>query len=312
MNIDLKQLETFIWVADLGSFRKAAVRLNTTQPNISTRISRLETTLNTILMERDAGSVRLTASGRDLLTYARDVVLRAEDLMAAAKQPGLFDGVLKLGVTEIIVHTWLRTYLNFLNQRFPNLAVELIVDFSLNLEQQLIERSLDLTFQSEPFSHRITGSDELGVFPYVWVASPDIGLHPSEDVTIDQLTEYAILTHATNTQPWSQVTEHFSQYSKHRVKLVPCNNLYACVDMIVDSMGISAMPKAMVARSIAAGELVEINYQWVPDSLAFFARYDVHRTSHVIEAATQIAQQVAAQFHIAELIPNEPLSIGVS
>jgi len=35
----LKQLEALVWVADLGSFRKAAQHLNTTQPNISSRIA---------------------------------------------------------------------------------------------------------------------------------------------------------------------------------------------------------------------------------------------------------------------------------
>ena len=49
MNLNFKQLETFIWVADLGSFRGAAERLFTTQPNISSRIASLESALNTKL-----------------------------------------------------------------------------------------------------------------------------------------------------------------------------------------------------------------------------------------------------------------------
>ena len=61
MKINLKQLEAFVWVADLGSFRKAADRLNTTQPNVSSRIALLEGAMKRKLMERDAGSVRLTS-----------------------------------------------------------------------------------------------------------------------------------------------------------------------------------------------------------------------------------------------------------
>ena len=71
MRPSLKQLEALIWVGDLGSFRKAADRLNTTQPNISARIAGLETLLGVRLMERDAGSVRLTAKGQDVLGHAR-------------------------------------------------------------------------------------------------------------------------------------------------------------------------------------------------------------------------------------------------
>jgi len=61
----LKQLEALVWVADLGSFRKAAQQLNTTQPNISSRIAGLENTLGVVLMQRDAGSVRITVKGQD-------------------------------------------------------------------------------------------------------------------------------------------------------------------------------------------------------------------------------------------------------
>ena len=80
MKLSLKQLEAFVWVADLGSFRKAADRLNTTQPNISSRIATLETLLGQTTMERDAGSVRLTSKGTQLLIHARKVLRAVDDL----------------------------------------------------------------------------------------------------------------------------------------------------------------------------------------------------------------------------------------
>jgi len=71
MRLLLKQLEAFVWAVDLGSFSKAAARLTTAQPNISIRIKSLETALGVTLLERDAGSVRLTARGRELMKHAR-------------------------------------------------------------------------------------------------------------------------------------------------------------------------------------------------------------------------------------------------
>jgi len=66
MNFSLRQLETFVWEATLGNFRKTAEQLNTTQPAISTRIAGLEEMLNVKLFERDTGSVHLTAKGQEL------------------------------------------------------------------------------------------------------------------------------------------------------------------------------------------------------------------------------------------------------
>lgn len=58
-------------MANLDSFRRAAERLNTTQPNISNRIAQREAQLGVVLMERDAGSVRLTRKGKALPGPAR-------------------------------------------------------------------------------------------------------------------------------------------------------------------------------------------------------------------------------------------------
>jgi DNA-binding transcriptional LysR family regulator len=51
--VDFKMLETFVWVANLRSFRGAAEKLNTTQPAISMRIAQLEEDLGVRLLERD-------------------------------------------------------------------------------------------------------------------------------------------------------------------------------------------------------------------------------------------------------------------
>ena len=72
--MNFKRLETFIWVATLGSFRKAAERQNTTQPAISNRIAALEEELGVQLFERDSGRTMLTTRGQELLPYAEKIV----------------------------------------------------------------------------------------------------------------------------------------------------------------------------------------------------------------------------------------------
>ena len=54
------QIKTFLWVARLGGFRKAAERLNLSQPAISTRIANLEQELRVPLFERGQGELVLT------------------------------------------------------------------------------------------------------------------------------------------------------------------------------------------------------------------------------------------------------------
>lgn len=296
MKLKLTQIEAFVWVADLGSFRKAAERLSTTQPNISTRISALEQALDVILMERDAGSVRLTSKGVELLDHAREVLRAAENFTTVAGTAALYEGVLKLGVTEMIVHTWLREFLRCLKQGFPNVLVELTVDLSANLKEELFSRSIDLALQSGPFERQTSGWEELGTYDWTWVASPELLVSDSKPVSTSDLLQYPILTHARDTRPYEEVASHFRGRQAVPVRLVPSSNLAACLHMTIDGMGIAALPSAMVRDSLANGSLGRIDYEWTPDSLVFRARFDAERSPKFVAEAAALAKEVSERY----------------
>ncbi|MGI9352172.1 MAG: LysR family transcriptional regulator [Rhizobiaceae bacterium] len=296
MNFNLKQLEAFVWVSDLGSFRKAADRLNTTQPNISSRISGLESALKVTLMERDAGSVRLTSKGQELLKHARTVIQNSESLLEAAGNNVLFDGTLRLGVTELIVHTWLRKFLRELKEAYPNIVVELTVDLSVNLTSELFSRSIDLVFQNGPFESHTTGSRDLGTYPWIWAASPLLEIDAECSLAPEKLLEFPVLTHARDTKPFADVESHFAEVCPAQVRLVPSSNMATCLHMTIDGMGVAALPKAMVERELANGELVTINYPWVPEPMSFLARYEIGKSPKIVELAAKLAAETADEF----------------
>ncbi len=291
MQFNLKQLEAFVWVADLQSFRRAAERLNTTQPNISARISKLEEALGAALMTRDAGAVRLTAKGQELLAHARRVLDATDGLAAAADQKTLTTGTLRLGVTEMVVHTWLRAYLRALNHKFPRLSVEVTVDFSVHLEKMLSDRTIDLALQNEPFARAFSGQVEIGSYPLVWVAAA--GLTRERALSDRLLGDHAILTHARDTRLYDEIAAHFATRRDVSPRLVPSTNLALCQTMTLDGLGIAALPEAMVAEDITEGRLVGLDYPWVPDPLHFFARFDADRAAQSVRQAAQLAAVVA-------------------
>ncbi|MEP2031191.1 MAG: LysR family transcriptional regulator [Paracoccaceae bacterium] len=294
MRPSLKQLEALIWVADLGSFRKAADRLNTTQPNISARISGLETVLGVSLMERDAGSVHLTTKGLDVLDHARKVLNATEALVNSASEAALFDGTLRLGVTEMIVHTWLPDFLRDLKTRFPTVQVEMTVDMSVHLETQLAGRSLDLALQNGPFNRAMSGQVSLGSYPLIWVTSPSLNLHRLNPINIEDLARHTILTHTRDTKLYAEVSGHFSTRRDLQVRLVPSSSLTACLHMAVNGMGLVTVPAAMVERELASGDLVRLQYDWVPDAMDFYARYDAKKASDFVATAAGLAARCAA------------------
>lgn len=291
--MNIKQLEAFVAVADLGSFRKAAERLGTTQPNISTRIAALEDRLNVKLMERDAGSVRLTPKGAELLRKARNVLRAAEDFVAAADDGALFEGVIRLGVTEMIAHSWLHEFLQSLKHVYPNVIVELNVDLSVNLTRALFDHSIDLAFQSGPLGLRNTsGEVELDEYAYAWVASPSLGIDAANPSLAD-LIAFPLLIQARGTLPYQQLSQHLAAQDARAARLAPSTSMSAGLQMAIEGLGVACLPEAMVIDQVQAGDLVRLNYRWSPEPLRFLARYHAESAAIYVKEAAALAARIA-------------------
>ncbi len=296
MNINFKQIEAFVWVADLGSFRHAAERLNTTQPNISTRISNLEEMIGAKVMERDAGSVRLTAKGRELLEEARHIIRSAEKFIDTAGHSHLTESTIKLGVTEMIVHTWLPDWFRTVSENYPNLKVELTVDMSAELKSPLHSRSIDMAFQNGPFLRQMSGCEKLGRFPYVWVGAPGLKITRARKPGIDEMLAQTILSHGKQSDQYQQIETYFSKHSNKTPNIAVSNTMAPCVHMAVQGMGISALPAAIARPYIANGSLKTVKFTWVPKPLDFFARYDSLTASPVVIELAKMAKDTSTSY----------------
>ena len=288
-----KQLEALVWVADLGSFRKAAQHLNTTQPNISSRIAGLEGTLGVVLMRRDAGSVTLTDKGRAILQEARAVLRRAETLLEVAARPDLVQDRLRLGVTELVACTWLHTYLRQLKATYPEISVELTVDLSRALDRALASNELDLTIQTAPFVSDVSGVIELGEYPYVWVADPATVALLRANLTVRDLIPHTLLTHARHTQAFAELSDYAERNGLPKTRFVPSSSMSSCLQMTLDGMGVSLLPHAMVAKDISAGRLIRLSVDWEPSPLRFAARFHGDKAARFVAQSARIAKDVA-------------------
>ena len=296
MNINFKQIEAFVWVADLHSFRRAADRLNTTQPNISTRIFNLEQALGITLMERDAGSVRLTAKGREMLAEARHILRAAEKFVETAGQARQVTSTIRLGVTEMVANTWLQQFLRSVKEQYPHLNIELIVDLSANLKTELFSRSIDLAFQNGPFSRTTSGSEELGEFPFIWVGSPDLEITQLDNPTKDDMRAIPILAHSRNAKQYPEIEAHFRGNKGQGAQLISSSSISPCIHMAIERMGITTLPAAMARRFLEERQLSIINYSWVPEPLEFLARYDANTTPAVVADIARLARDITSNY----------------
>lgn len=110
--MDIRTLKTFIYVAELASFTKAAEALGYSQSTVSFQIKQLESELDAKLFERIHHTVTLTDRGREVLPYAHQINQLARDMEAAARVEPTISGHIRLAMADSLCST-------LLGARFP-------------------------------------------------------------------------------------------------------------------------------------------------------------------------------------------------
>src|SRR4030081_658432 len=252
--VDFKSIETFLWVVTLGSFRGAAQRLNTTQPAISQRIAQLEREMGVKWLNRAPRVASPTTSGRQLMVYAEKLIGLRSEMMAAVGDRSAMRGVLRLGVAETIVHTWLSQLIKNVNHAYPNLSLEIEVDITSNLRTRLLAQEIDLAFVVGPLSVSTIRNRMLCDYPVDFLASPSLGLG-NRELTVHDLAKFPIITFPRKTQPYETVRSLFNRPDLPPVRLHASTSLATVIHMAIEGLGVAVIPTAIVENELADGRL---------------------------------------------------------
>ena len=124
--VDVRQLRSFIAVAEELNFSRAASRLNISQPSLSEQIRVLETTVRVPLVWRTSRQVELTPAGRAFLEDARSTLRQMEAAVAAAKgQAALSAKNLRLGFVDSAIYGILPPLIRAYRDRHPDVQLSL-------------------------------------------------------------------------------------------------------------------------------------------------------------------------------------------
>ncbi|MDB6049612.1 MAG: LysR family transcriptional regulator [Pseudomonas sp.] len=125
--IEMSDLRSFVTVAERGSFSAAAVDLHLSQPALSRRIAKLESTMGVRLIERTTRRVDLTAVGRDFARKAREVLNAFESSLSGINEgtSHLFGEVTVACVPSAVIH-FLPDVLKEYRRIYPRILVRVI------------------------------------------------------------------------------------------------------------------------------------------------------------------------------------------
>ncbi|CAM5192980.1 DNA-binding transcriptional LysR family regulator OS=Castellaniella defragrans OX=75697 GN=HNR28_000052 PE=3 SV=1 [Castellaniella defragrans] len=291
--MDLKQISAFVWVAELGSFSAAAEKMHTTQPTISQRIAALESTLNVRLFERSsARGIRLTDKGQELLPLAQRMVDTSVDILRVASARSAIQGTLRLGSVQTLVYTWLDQLIDMLHRRYPALTLDLQVDTSHVLREQLSSRQIDLAFVVGPSQDPRDRSVHLCDYNLAWIASPGMKLHDHR-VSVAEIGRHPVITYPAVSIPYQSTKTLLLEAGVKSPRLYGSASLSTIVHMTQRGIGTSVIAPVVIADELKEGKLRVLNVDRTPTKLGFYACWVDSPDSHKLQAVVNLAQDAA-------------------
>ncbi|MFJ4494159.1 LysR family transcriptional regulator [Pseudomonas atacamensis] len=291
--MNLKFLETFVWVARLKSFRLTADKLFTTQASISSRIAVLEGELGVKLFLRDSRGVSLTPEGLKVLDYAEQML----DTMAALKQSietrSSKVGRVRIGVMDTVIHTWLSPLVAQMTDLYPRVEIELVADTALNLCDQLQKGFLDLVLQTDLIRHESVRSLELASHPLGWIVASN-SIYNRDYADLAELAQERIITYSKNSRPHQDIVALMQANGVMAPRLNCVNSVSAITRLLRDGFGIGALPPVLVAEELARGELILLDIEQRPANLPVVVSWRVG--VEWVEEIVTLCQQVLAGY----------------
>lgn len=253
--MDTLALESFVAVADEGSFSRAAERLFVTQPAVSKRIAGLEDDLGVALFDRMGRQLSLTEAGSNLLSSARRILSDIADSRDAIQSLGdQVAGRLRLATSHHIGIHRLPPVLKAFTQSYPDVALDLLfLDSELAIDK-VASGEIEMAIVTLPESEeRVLTNTLIWDDPLVIVAAPE---HPlvksakSKKQHVAALSEHPAVLPSRNT-----ITRRilFDSLSPHNINIHTAleTNYLETIKMLVSvGIGWGVLPESMLDDSV--------------------------------------------------------------
>lgn len=258
--LEIRNLNTFLRVAALQNFTKAAEELGYSQSNVSAQIKQLEQAVGFALFDRIGRNVYLTSYGEALVPYARRVVSSVIELEGFMKSDEVLEGIIRVGMTNSLFELLLETVMLNYHQRFPRVRLELLLDATTSLEELLRHGKLDAAcLIGDPMPQtewRIWSAAEI---PIVLVANNAHPLSGCKGIPLSQIAEQELIL-MEESAPYSRQFE--AVLSARQLDCRPFLRLQsadAALRLVERGSFISLLPLYSVQAAIRTGSLCRLD-----------------------------------------------------
>ncbi len=194
----LNQLRCFVAVGTELNFRRAAERLNMTQPPLTRQIQALEASLGVMLFERNGRSVSFTAAGERFYLEAQDILRRAESAALAANLVAKgATGAAAVGCFAFATVTLMPTIMERMAALHPGVSIALREMTTTDQLEALSSRIIDLGILRYPQKVGQVNLERIGSDSFALVLHRDHALaQKSQQLTLDDISDQPFIMYS--------------------------------------------------------------------------------------------------------------------
>lgn len=267
-HINLSDIRSFILIAQLGNFTKAAEALEVSRSHVSRQIGALEKQMGVTLLTRTTRTLRLTQAGERFFHQCEAALKQIDQaLIAAVDDTQQVQGLIRVNcVGGYLGEEMIAQAIAEFMQQYPQVTVDL--DFS-SPRIDLIEDQFDVAFRMGELEDAGFIAKRLMNVEMVTLASPcyikayGAPLHPRE------LSQHRTLTGSVTKWSFVNTDAEGKHYDVHIKGKFTCKNGRALIKAALVGNGLIRVPKIYCEDEISKGELIEVMPDWNIASIPF-------------------------------------------
>lgn len=256
--MDLKNLKTFIYVAELSSFTKASQRLGFSQSTISFQIKQLEAELNVRLFERIHHTVNLTEQGREVLRYAHQMDKLMQELANDLRAEKEITGHIRLAMADSLCGLFGETFRDFWLCN-PGISLKIITAGTDEMFRLLNHNEVDLVFTLDNHIYNteyvIIREEKIETH---FVAAPDHPLARREHLSLREIVQAPFLLTEKGMSYRRLMDEQLAARSLEIRPILEAGSTELICHLVAQGVGCSFLPDYATAAAVAAGRLVHL------------------------------------------------------
>jgi DNA-binding transcriptional LysR family regulator len=281
--LNLRFVEAFYWVATLKSVTRAAEKLHLTQSAMSARVAALEEELGALLLDRRDKQFRLTVAGTRFVAYAQKLLDLQREIKAEMGSGQVQAASLRIGAIESVLHSWLIPWIEKLRVEQPGLELELTVETTPVLMDQVQRGAQDIVFAALPAGGEGVRSKALPAMPMSFVGHAM--QHRKRVYALAELAKGELLTFQRGSQPHVALLDALRQAGVEKSRVHNISSISAMAQLVQGGFGVATLPLAAAERLVGFQDLrlLKCNTQMPP--------LPIH-ASYRSDPATGLAEEV--------------------